>query len=206
MIRQDLSSWRPASISPFLAVLSWKNATVVPLLSDRQVLIAEYGRRMEIEVSTNHPSLILVNALCDFLSFYQNDPIETKARILPFFFSFFFLFLDNALTSFAFRLEEKMLPRHLRHFVPSAAGFLLFPRNCRRNDIIARCRDQSPSTSSFHRRCILLCTLSNLSQQMYLRGTDVPPNGSLRPHDTFNCLLNVCSSYSITVSLRSLRQ
>lgn len=57
------------------------------------------------------------------------------------------------------------------------ADFLLFPRNCRRNDIIARCRDQSPSTSSFHRHCILLCTLSNLSYKMFPH----PPRNRCQP-------------------------
>lgn len=70
------------------------------------------------------------------------------------------------------------------------ADFLLFPRNCRRNDIIARCRDQSPSTSPFHRHDgILLCTLSNLSRTrcIPLLETDVSGgNGSLLLHVRLN--------------------
>lgn len=77
--------------------------------------------------------------------------METEVGVFP----------RSILTSYAFRC-------HLRHFVPPRHGLpALPPRNCPGNDIIARCRDQSSSTSLFHRRCILLRTSSDHSDPPY---------------------------------------
>lgn len=101
-------------------------------------------------------------------------------------FSFFFFFPSTlflsvvliCLVRFSLRFSEREnIGAPSPPLCSIVADFLLFPRNCRRNDIIARCRDQSPSTSSFHRHCILLCTLSNLSYKMFPH----PPRNRCQP-------------------------